>query len=75
MGGPPFEVDTPGWLLDMDTPREEVLGIEVGPVEEAAPDDGWRIDVAVPEEDPGTPPLVSEDTEIKVEALEPPGLL
>lgn len=75
IGGPPFEVETPGRLLltlEMDAPREEVLGLEIGTFEEA---DDWRMLVTVPVEDPGTPPLLCEDTEIKVEALEPPGLL
>ena len=63
IGGPPFEVDTPGWLLlplEIDAPREEVLRFEVGTFEE--PDD-WRMLVTVPVEDPGTPPLLCEDTD------------
>ena len=60
----------------MDTPREEVLGFEVGTFEEATPpDDDWRIEVTVPVEDPEAPPLVAEDTGTKIEAVEAPGLL
>jgi hypothetical protein len=61
--------------LETDTPREEVLGIEVGTFEEAAPDDDWRIEVIVPVEDPETPPLDAEDTGTETEPLEAPGLL
>jgi hypothetical protein len=59
----------------MDTPREDVLGFEIGTFEEAAPDDDWRIEVTVPVEDPETPPLVAEDTGTEIEALEAPELL
>ena len=61
--------------LEMDTPREDVLGFEIGTFEEAAPDDDWRIEVNVPVEDPETPPLVAEDTGTETEALEAPELL
>jgi hypothetical protein len=61
--------------LETDTPREEVMGFEVGTFDEAAPDDDWRMEVNVPEEDPGTPLFVGEDTGLETEALEAPGLL
>jgi hypothetical protein len=58
--------------LETDTPREEVLTFEVGTFEEA---DDWRMEVTVPEEDPGTPPFVGEDTGTETKTLCPPGLL
>jgi hypothetical protein len=53
--------------LEIDTPREEVLAFEEA--------DDWRMEVTVPEEDPGAPPFVGEDTGTETEALDPPGLL
>lgn len=61
--------------LEMETPRDEVLGFEAGTFEEAPPDDDGRIEVMVPVDDPETPPLVAENTGMEAEPLEAPGLL
>lgn len=69
-----LDVEAPGVLFDTAGPGDELADPVVGRLDETTPDDDWLTTVAMPLEDPETPPTGELETPGLLDDGIPPGV-